>query len=160
MVLRKQFYYKYHNSSIIYIFFQASLRFGCLTTTVSFFFFFFYILGPHPQHMEVPKLGIKSELQLLAYTTVTAMQDPSLVCNLHHSSWQCPILNPLRKARDPIRILMDTSWVHYHWAMMGTPSLRFQSNIFIKKEKLLFLIHWLLLLYLKPGLVDWSWGIA
>ena len=25
-------------------------------------------LGPHPQHMEVPRLGVKSELQLLAYT--------------------------------------------------------------------------------------------
>ena len=27
--------------------------------------------------MEVPWLGVKSELQLLAYTTVTAMPDPS-----------------------------------------------------------------------------------
>ena len=27
--------------------------------------------------MEVPRLGVKSELQLLAYTTITAMQDPS-----------------------------------------------------------------------------------
>ena len=30
------------------------------------FFFFFSFLGPHPQHMEVPRLGVKSELQLLA----------------------------------------------------------------------------------------------
>ena len=31
---------------------------------VSFFFsfFFFVFLGPHPRHMEVPRLGVKSEL--------------------------------------------------------------------------------------------------
>ena len=50
------------------------------------FVFFFYFLGPHPQHMEVPRLGVESELQLPAYTTVTATQDPSCVCDLHHSS--------------------------------------------------------------------------
>ena len=27
-----------------------------------FFFFFFCFLGPHPQHMEVPRLGVKQEL--------------------------------------------------------------------------------------------------
>ena len=43
------------------------------------------------------------------------------ICSLHHSSWQCRILNPLKEARDGIHILMDTSWVSYHWAMMGTP---------------------------------------
>ena len=35
--------------------------------------FFFAFLGPHPGHMEVPRLGVESELQLLAYTTATAM---------------------------------------------------------------------------------------
>ena len=32
-----------------------------------FFFFFFCLLGPHPQHMEVPRLGGELELQLAAY---------------------------------------------------------------------------------------------
>ena len=32
----------------------------------------FCFLGPNPRHMEVPGLGVKSELQLLAYTTATA----------------------------------------------------------------------------------------
>ena len=27
-----------------------------------FFFFFFFFLGLHPQHMEVPRLGVESEL--------------------------------------------------------------------------------------------------
>ena len=59
--------------------------------------------------MEVPKLGIKSELQLPAYTTATAMPDPSRVCD--HSLQQCRILNPLNEVRDQTPILMDTSWV-------------------------------------------------
>ena len=48
--------------------------------------FFKIFLGLHPQHMSVPRLGVQLELQLPAYTTTTAMWDPSLVCNLHHSS--------------------------------------------------------------------------
>ena len=50
-----------------------------LKTTVfrnSFFFFFFSFLGPHLQHMDVPRLGVKSELQLSAYTTGIATPDP------------------------------------------------------------------------------------
>ena len=34
------------------------------------------LLGPHPQHMEVPRLGVESELQLLTYITATAMPEP------------------------------------------------------------------------------------
>ena len=30
------------------------------------FLFFFFFLGSHPQHMEVPRLGVKSELQVPA----------------------------------------------------------------------------------------------
>ena len=33
------------------------------------FFFFFFFLGPHPQHMEFPRLGVESDLQLPAYAT-------------------------------------------------------------------------------------------
>ena len=36
---------------------------------LGFFSFLFCFLGPHPQDMEVPRLGVNSELQLLAYTT-------------------------------------------------------------------------------------------
>ena len=48
------------------------------------FTFFFFLLGPHPQHMEVPRLGVRSELQLLAYTiaTATATWDLSRIFNL------------------------------------------------------------------------------
>ena len=70
--------------------------------------------------MEVPRLGAELELQLPSYTTAAATRDPSHVCNLHHSSWQCQTLNPLSKARDWTRVLMDTSCVHYWWATTGT----------------------------------------
>ena len=76
------------------------------------FLFLFVFLGPHLQNMEVPMLGIKSKLQLPAYATASATRDTSHVCNLHHSSWQYWILNPLNEARDQTRVLMDASRVH------------------------------------------------
>ena len=39
--------------------------------------FSFCFLGPHLQCMEVPRLGVELELQLLAYTTATATWDLS-----------------------------------------------------------------------------------
>ena len=47
------------------------------------------------------------------------MPDPSCVCNLHCSSQQHWILSPLSEARDCTCILMDTSQIHFHWAMTG-----------------------------------------
>ena len=44
------------------------------------------------QHIEV-----ESELQLLAYATAIATQDLSSVYNLHHSSQQYQMVNPLSK---------------------------------------------------------------
>ena len=74
------------------------------------FFLSVCFLGLHLQHMGVTRLGVKSELQLLGYTTATARQDLSHVCDLHPSSLQCQILKLLSRVRD----LMDTSWVCYH----------------------------------------------
>ena len=79
---------------------------------LSFFFFFWSFLGLYLQHMEVPRLGVHLELQLLAYTTATAMRNLNHICNLHHSSWPHRILNPLNKLRGWTHILMNTSQVH------------------------------------------------
>ena len=81
----------------------------------------FILLRLHLWHMEDPRLGVESELQLPAYTTATAMPDLRCVCDLHHSSRHRWILNPLRRARDQTRILMDPSRVCYHWATTGRP---------------------------------------
>ena len=34
--------------------------------TMRYSFLFFVFLGPYPRHMEVPRLGVQSDLQLLA----------------------------------------------------------------------------------------------
>ena len=49
------------------------------------------------------------------------MPDLSHVCNLHHTSQQHWILNPLREARDQIHNLMVPSWMHFCCTTMGTP---------------------------------------
>ena len=101
------------------------------TNSLSGFFLLFF-LGLHPWHMEVPRLGVQSELQLPAYTTTTAAPDPSRVCDLHHSSQQHQILNPLSEARDWTCIPMDTSQIRFLWAMMETPLsvLSFANSLF------------------------------
>ena len=85
------------------------------------YYYYFVFLGPHPWHVEVPRLGVESESQLPAYARATAMPDLSRVFDLHHSSHQCRILNPLNKARDGTRNLMVPSWTHFLCATMGTP---------------------------------------
>ena len=67
------------------------------------FFYLFGFLGLCLRHMEVPRLGVESELQLLYL---------SCVCDLHHSSRQRQIPKTLSKARDRTRVLRNASWVH------------------------------------------------
>jgi len=86
-----------------------------------FIFWSFVFLGPHPRHMEVPRRGVESKLQLLAYTTAIATSDLSCVCNLHHRSRQHQILSPLSEARDQTCNLMVPSWIHFRCATTGTP---------------------------------------
>ena len=69
--------------------------------------------------MEIPRLGAESELQVLAYTTVA--RDLSCICDLHHSSQQCQILNPLSEAGDQTHNLMVPSYICLHCTTMGTP---------------------------------------
>ena len=71
----------------------------------------FFFLGPHLQHIQVPWLGVESELQLPAYPTAMATLNPRRICNLCCHLWQCQMLNPQSKARDWTCILMDTGQV-------------------------------------------------
>ena len=75
----------------------------------------------HPRHMKLPRVGVQSELPLPAYATATL--DLIHVCNLHHSSWQRQIVNPLSEARDWTRVLMYTSQIYFCWATTETPGI-------------------------------------
>ena len=84
---------------------------------------FFVFLGPHPWYMEVPKLGVESELQLPAYATAIATPDPSRICDLCHSSRQCWILNhSLRLGIESMSSWILVGFINC-WAMTGTPDL-------------------------------------
>ena len=80
-------------------------------------FFFFVFLGPCSQPMDVPRIGVKSELQTPAYATATTtqIQGPS-VCDLYCSSWHCQILNPLRRPG----IKPTSSWILV-WFLTSEP---------------------------------------
>ena len=67
---------------------------------VFFVLFCFLFFGLYLRRTEVPRLRVKLDLQLLAYTTAIAMRDSSGICDLHHSSRQHQIPDPLSKARD------------------------------------------------------------
>ena len=70
----------------------------CYTTvgTPSFYFILFYFifvfLGPHLWHMEVSGLGLESELQLLAYTTLQPIPQLGNAGSLTH--WASPGIKP------------------------------------------------------------------
>ena len=59
----------------------------------------FVFLWPHLRHMDLLRLGVECELQLLVYATATAMPDPSCIFDLCCSLWQCQIPNPLSEVR-------------------------------------------------------------
>ena len=69
-----------------YIQLEPVLHSPLLILFLFLFFWSFCLLRLRLWHMEVPRLGVSSQLQLLAYTTVTATPDLSHICNLHHSS--------------------------------------------------------------------------
>ena len=76
-------------------------------------FLYLSFLGLHSWYTEVPRPGVQLELWPPAYATATGTWDPSRICDLHHSSRQCWILNPLSKARDQIYNLMVPSRISF-----------------------------------------------
>ena len=82
-------------------------------------FLFFSLIGLYLRHSQA-----RGQIQATAAGLCHSHSkwDPSPVCYLHHSSWQHRIPDPLREARNWTRILMDTSWICFCCAIMGTPS--------------------------------------
>ena len=93
--------------------------------SLSFFFFLFSFFRAAPAAYGSSQARVELELQLPAYITTTAIPDLSHVCDLHCSSRQNQILNPLSGARDGTCILKGTSQVHYHWAQWGRQEKHF-----------------------------------
>ena len=85
-------------------------------STVLFLFFFFK--GPHLWHMEAPRLGVESGLQLPAYTT--AKPDPSCVCDLHWQLMAMPNPQPTEQGQG--------SNPHPHGYQSGSPPLNYNRN--------------------------------
>ena len=90
--------------------------------------------------MEVPRLSVKMELYLPAYTSTTVMWDLSHVCNIHCSSWQLRILNLLSKVRDQACILTDTSQIRFCCATVGNPEMYFENTDEIQSSSFPFLL--------------------
>ena len=59
-----------------------------------YLFFFLFRAAPAAYGSSQAR-EIELELQVLAYSTATAVLDPSCICDPHHSSQQCQILNSL-----------------------------------------------------------------
>ena len=89
--------------------------------------------------MEVSRLEVESELQLLVYTIATTMQDPSCICNIHHSLWQGQILNPLSEARDQTCNLMAPSQIHFRCTTMRTPISKILNHHYYHYSKVFFM---------------------
>ena len=109
---------------------------------ILFVYLFICFLGPHLWHVEVPRLTVESELHLRAYSTTTAVQDPSCVSDLHHSLQQGQICNPLSKVGyqgqilNPLARLGIKPWMLVGfvpcWSTVGTPVVNFRwVNFFV-----------------------------
>ena len=90
-----------HKESLVLL---VGISFSYFTKSfVLFWLFAFSGAGP-AAYGDSPARG-----RIGAVATATATPDPSSVCNSHHSSQQCRILDPLREARDQTRNLMVPS---------------------------------------------------
>uniref|UniRef100_A0A8D0MNK2 IL-3 receptor alpha chain N-terminal domain-containing protein n=1 Tax=Sus scrofa TaxID=9823 RepID=A0A8D0MNK2_PIG len=92
-------------------------------------------MGPHPQPMDVPRLGVESGLQLPAHPTATATRDLSVLCNLHRSSRQRQTRTPRMEARDQILTApnITNSWCNQSYAIMRW-SVQSNFNFHFKYE--------------------------
>ena len=92
-------------------------------------FFFLFMATPAAYGNSQIRGGL--DLQLLAYTTATATQDPSRIWNLHCSLWPCWIFNLLSEARDWTCILTELSLGFLTcWGTVGTPEKNSDLLIF------------------------------
>ena len=75
--------------------------------------------------------------------------------DLHYSSWQHQILNPVSLARDRTCKLMVPSRIHFHCAMTGTPELSLSSESIVGSPPPL-LIEFLYYQFLRTKALNFS----
>ena len=99
------------------------------------FFFLFVFLGPRPRHTQVPRLEFELELwpQPMPQPQQHQIRAMSVSYTIAHGNARS--FNSLSKARDRTHNLMDTSWVRYHWVMMGT------SVLFLEVRLAMFILE-------------------
>ena len=89
------------------------------------FCLFFAFQGHMAYEISQPRGPIRATVPSLCHSHSKHL---SHICDLHHSSWQCRILNPLCKARDQTHIPMDIRWTGFHCTTTGTPLWVFWLN--------------------------------
>ena len=132
----------YHCAKFLY----ASLN-VLLTTTIQLCFFRIF-LGLQMQHIEDPRLGVESVLQLLTYTTTQQYQpDLSPICDLHCSflvATPDPLTHWARPGIKPVSLWIPVRFFTC-WATMGTPyryAFKYSFFIFIKQEMVDIIIYY------------------
>ena len=84
--------------------------------------FVFFFLGPHPHHMEVPRLGVNWSCSCRAMPQPQQHQIWALAATYTAIHSNIRSLTQLNETRDWTWVLMDTSPVCYCWATRGTPA--------------------------------------
>ena len=97
-------------------------KFFCIVVFFFFFFFCFFCFWAAP----VAYGSSQTRGQIKARAISLHHSFSNVGCkvhlhDLHHSSPQHQILNPLSRAWDRTLVLMDTNWVR--WSTMGTPGI-------------------------------------
>ena len=107
---------------------ELQIRWGNFFKGWNFLFFsfllFIYCIFRATSKAACGGSQVRAPIGAIATGLATATPYPSCVCNLHHISRQCWILNRLSEARDQTCVLMDVSQSCFCWATMGTPKGR------------------------------------
>ena len=109
-----------------------------------FFVFCLFLAGPHPWHIDVPRLGTEAELQLLAYAAATAwrMWAESATYTTAHGNIGSST-HWVRPGIEPASEWIVARFVN-QWAMMGTPKIRFFFDYWIVW---IIYVFWILILH-------------
>ena len=106
-----------------------------------FLFFYFFIfkiyfcfLGLHPLHMEVPRLGVKSQPQ--------QHQIWARICDPMPQLTAISERNPLSKAGDQTYDLMVPSWILFCCTTKGTPKFFIIKNYIFYYNKTFYYEKW------------------